>query len=410
MRCDCGYFIFINGEKKSLKVIVKNDDGSKNVYESESLIDERLKNQVVLVPSKTKEENAVEILRAYLSGAKPILYDQENLSLKEKIESLGAEAFNDVDFSAMFFTSGSTGFPTGAFKSRENIETDMEALIREFGNFQIEKVVATVPFIHIYGFLAALLLPLKLNVDLIFKEHFLPHDLLAFAKPHHLVVTTPLYIKSLLRLDETKDLSQTIFISSTGPLPAEIAKEFTDKFNTTLIQIFGSTECGSIAFKKQDDTFWSPFHGVEVTLNAEGLLHVSSSFISKTLWQEGFTHTGGKIQSFDYATIENGKFQLIGRSSNIVKIAGKRYATAQIEEILEAMEGIEKALVHVKHNNAELKDEIVVIFLETTQPILLKSIKNRLKQTIGKINLPIELHIVDKISTTLMGKKCMPLV
>jgi len=392
-----------------MKIVIQNDDGREKVYESESLVDATLKNRVVLVPSQTKEENAIEILRAYLSGAKPILYDQENLSLKEKIESLGVETFNDIDFAAMFFTSGSTGFPTGAFKSRENIETDMEALLLEFGNFHIQKVVATVPFIHIYGFLAALLLPLKLNVDLLFKEYFLPHDLLESAKPHHLIVTTPLYIKSLLRLGEVKDLSQTIFISSTGPLPAEIAKEFTDTFNTTLIQIFGSTECGSIAFKKQDDTFWSPFHGVEVSLNAEGLLHVSSPFISKTLWQEGLVQTGGEIQSFDYATLENGKFQLIGRSNNIIKIAGKRYSTAQIEEILEAMEGIGKALVHVKHNNAELKDERLLIFLETTRPITAKEIQSAIKHTLGKINLPIELKVVDKISTTLMGKKCMPL-
>ncbi|MBP1681335.1 MAG: acyl-coenzyme synthetase protein [Proteobacteria bacterium] len=392
-----------------MRLVILNDDGSENVYKSENLIDWALKNQVIFVPSKTKEENAIEILRAYLSDAKPILYDQENLALKEKIESLGAETFNDIDFAAMFFTSGSTGFPTGAFKSRENIETDMAALVREFGNFQIKKVVATVPFIHIYGFLAALLLPLKLDVDLVFKEHFLPHDLLELAKPHHLIVTTPLYIKSLLRLDETKDLSETIFISSTGPLPPEIAKEFTDTFNTTLIQLFGSTECGSIAFKKQDDMFWTPFHGVEVSLNAEGLLHVSSPFISKTLWQEGFVQTGGEIQSFDYALIENGKFQLIGRSSNIVKIAGKRYATAQIEEILEAIKGIEKALVHVKHNNAELKDEVIQVFLEATHPITLKEIKSTIKQKLGKINLPIELKVVDKISTTLMGKKCMPL-
>lgn len=392
-----------------MRLVILNDDGSENVYKSESLIDWALKNQVIFVPSKTKEENAIEILRAYLSDAKPILYDQENLALKEKIESLGAETFNDIDFAAMFFTSGSTGFPTGAFKSKENIETDMAALVREFGNFQIKKVVATVPFIHIYGFLAALLLPLKLDVDLVFKEHFLPHDLLELAKPHHLIVTTPLYIKSLLRLDETKDLSETIFISSTGPLPPEIAKEFTDKFNTTLIQLFGSTECGSIAFKKQDDTFWTPFHSVEATLNDEGLLHVKSPFISKTLWQEGFVQTGGAIQSFDYATIEQGRFQLIGRSSNIVKIAGKRYATAQIEEILEAMKGIEKALVHVKHNNAELKDEVIQVFLEATHPITVKEIKSAIKQKLGKINLPIELNVVDKISTTLMGKKCMPL-
>ena len=402
-------FNFIAGEGGAVKIVIKSDEGSEKVYHSSSLIDTTLANKVIFIPSKSKEENAIEILQAYLSGAKPILYDHENLSLKEKIESLGTETFKDIDFASIFFTSGSTGFPTGAFKSKENIETDMKALLLEFGDFSIEKVVATVPFIHIYGFLVALLLPLKLNVDLILKEHFLPYDLLEVAKPHHLVVTTPLYIKSLLRLDETKDLSETIFVSSTGPLPRELAKAFTDKFKTRLIQIFGSTECGSIAFKKQDETFWTPFHSVEATLNAEGLLHVRSPFTSKTLWQGGLVHTGGAIQSFDYATIENGKFQLIGRSSNIVKIAGKRYSTTHIEEILEAIEGISKALVHVKHNNAELKDEVLQIFLEETRSITLKELKNAIKQQLGKMNLPIELTVVDKISTTLMGKKCMPL-
>lgn len=392
-----------------MRVFIVNDDCSEKIYESNDLIDITLQNKVLLIPSKSKEENAIEILRAYLSGAKPILYDQENLSLKEKIESLKTELFNDVNFSAMFFTSGSTGFPTGAFKSKENIEADMEALVREFGNFHINKVVATVPFIHIYGFLVALLLPLKLDVDLVFKEHFLPHDLLSFAKPHHLVVTTPLYIKSLLRLGETKDLSETIFISSTGPLPPQIAQEFTDTFNTTLIQLFGSTEAGSIAFKKQGDTFWTPFHGVETALNTEGLLQIKSPFVSKVLWQEELISTNGTIQSFDYALIEKGRFQLIGRSNNIVKIAGKRYSTGEIEEILEAMDGIEKALVHVKHNSIELKDEILLIFIEATRSITIKELKSAIKQKLGKINLPIELKVVDKITTTLMGKKCMPL-
>ena len=392
-----------------MRVIILNDDYSEKIYESSHLIDATLKNKVILIPSKSKEENAIEILKAYLSEAKPILYDQENLSLKEKIESLGAKTFNDVDFSAMFFTSGSTGFPIGAFKSKENIETDMEALLLEFGDFHIDKVLSTVPFIHIYGFLVALLLPLKLDVDLIFKEHFLPHDLLELAKPHHLVITTPLYIKSLLRLGEAKDLRETIFISSTGPLLAETAKEFPETFNTTLIQFFGSTETGTIAFKKQDDTFWTPLQSVKISLNHEGLLHVKSPFVSKTLWQEGFIETNGIIESFDYALLKDGKFQLIGRSNTIVKIAGKRYATPQIEEILEAIEGIEKALVHVKHKNAELKDEVLLVFLETTRPISIKELKRVIKQKLGKINLPLELRVVDKIATTQMGKKCMPL-
>ncbi|MDD3324025.1 MAG: AMP-binding protein [Sulfurospirillaceae bacterium] len=392
-----------------MKITILHDNQSKTTYYTQELCDDSPKGILSYIPSSTKEQNAIDILRAYLCDAKPILYDKENLSLAKSIEALDGKIFEDIDFSAMFFTSGSTGFPTGAFKSKENIQTDMDALIKIFGSFKASTFVSTVPFIHIYGFLVGLLLPLKLDANLIFKEHFLPHDLLAFSQPKTIVVTTPLYIKALLQLGESKDLSKTIFISSTGPLSAQIAKEFTDTFHTTLIQIFGSTETGSIAYKKQDDLFWTPFDGVEVTLNDEGLLHVSSPFISKILWNNGFTHTNGAIQTFDYATLQDGKFQLIGRSQNILKVAGKRYATAQIEEILEKIEGVKKALVQVKHTDKALKDESVLIFLESDKLITLKEVKAVIKTAIGKLNFPIELKVVDKIPTTLVGKKIMPL-
>lgn len=393
-----------------MNITIINDDQTQSVYESETLFDETLKGTIMPIASTSKKESAIGILKAYLSGAKPILYDQDNTALAQKVASFDTSVLSLIDFAAMFFTSGSTGSPTGAFKTKENIETDMEALLREFGNFSVENVVATVPFIHIYGFLAALLLPLKLNKPLLFKEHFLPHDLLSLAKENTLIVTTPLYIKSLLRLNTPKDLSQTIFISSTGPLSSEIAKAFCDTFNTTLIQIFGSTETGSIAFKKQDDTFWTPFHGVEVSLNAKELLHVKSPFISHQLWQEGIVETGGQVQSFDYALIEDGKFQLLGRSNTIVKIAGKRYATTHIEEILERMEGVKKVLANVKHMENELKDEVVELFIESTKEVNLREIQHTLKETLGNINIPIELHRVDKIETSLMGKKMMPIL
>ncbi|AFL69521.1 AMP-binding protein [Sulfurospirillum barnesii] len=392
-----------------MKITIVHDDQTQSVYESETLVDKTLKGRILPIASTSKEASALAILKAYLSGAKPILYDQDNTTLAQKVTSFDTSVLETIDFAAMFFTSGSTGSPTGAFKTKANIETDMEALLREFGNFSVENIVATVPFIHIYGFLAALLLPLKLNKPLLFKEHFLPHDLLACATKNSLIVTTPLYIKSLLRLNEPKDLSQTIFISSTGPLSSDIAKVFCDTFNTTLIQLFGSTETGSIAFKKQDDTFWTPFHGVEVSLNAKELLHVKSPFISHQLWQEGLVETGGAIQSFDYARIEEGKFQLLGRSNTIVKIAGKRYATTQIEEILERMEGVNKALANVKHLDSELKDEVVELFIESEREIRLKEIQYALKESLGNINIPMKLYRVEKIETSLMGKKMMPL-
>lgn len=392
-----------------MNLIIINDDGTQRRYSHTSLIEESLENSVFCIASKSKEYHAIQILKAYLSKARPIIYDAENIDLAAYLQDLDLSVFESELFSAMFFTSGSTGFPTGAFKTFENIEADMDALIKIFQNREVARIIATVPFVHIYGFLAGLMLPLKLDVDLIIKEHFLPHDLLHLSTPNSIVVTTPLYIKALIRLDEVADLSETLFISSTGPLPVNIAEEFITKFNTNLIQLFGSTECGSIAYKQQSETAWKPFSGVNIALNEEGLLRIHSPFVSQTLWSQGFTQTESIIQTFDYANIYNGMFELIGRNSNILKVAGKRYSTHLIEELLENIPGVKKALVHIKADTTALKDEIVMIYLETNHIIAIKTIQILLKKHLGTINFPIELYLVDKIPTSSMGKKCLPL-
>jgi acyl-coenzyme A synthetase/AMP-(fatty) acid ligase len=226
-----------------------------------------------------------------------------------------------------------------------------------------------------------------------------------------MVVTTPLYIKSLLKLDEKKDLKGTLFISSTGPLEYETAREFTEKFNTNLIQIFGSTETGSIAYKKQDAELWKPFKRVEISLDVQGLLGIKSPYVSSFLLQNnGLDPTHGEIQSFDYAAIENGMFRLAGRDIHIIKVAGKRYSTLQIEEILEQLDGVKKVFVYVEHKKNELKDEVLKIFLEGSRVFLPKEIKAVLKQNFASINIPLELIMVEKIPMTAMGKKCMPIL
>ncbi|MEZ4692580.1 MAG: hypothetical protein R2837_00835 [Aliarcobacter sp.] len=107
---------------------------------------------------------------------------------------------------------------------------------------------------HFYGSLMGLFYPLFNNIDIVLKEHFLPNDLLDIIEDNSLVVTTPLYIKSLNRISSSKNLSNSIFISSTAPLQKDDAKEFNEKFSSNILQIFGSTETGGIAYKYNDET------------------------------------------------------------------------------------------------------------------------------------------------------------
>lgn len=399
----------------TLKVF--NDNGSVNKYEiiKDVFYDKKISNKVSFISSSTKEASALCIIKSYFSDAKSILFDDTNKALSDALETLNIKEFNDLtntanifddkDFSFLYFSSGSTGFPSGALKTKENILSEVEVISSFLKEYNIKKVIVTVPFIHLYGSLYGLFFPLLNGIDIVFKEHFLPHDLLEMIDDNSLVVTTPLYIKSLNRINESKNLSKSLFLSSTAPLLTDDAKEFKDKFSTNILQIFGSTETGGIAYKFNDEILWTPTEKVITSVNTKNELKVESPFISNIIFEKEFKVTNHQIQTFDYVEFIGNKFKLIGRSSQILKIAGKRYSTIQIENILEKIDEIEKAVVFVKSGNNSLKDEVLDITIESKKDFLVKDIKKILQNELSNIKFSITLKIVDKIKTSAIGKK-----
>ncbi|MGB6328687.1 MAG: aconitate hydratase, partial [Halarcobacter sp.] len=259
-----------------------------------------------------------------------------------------------------------------------------------------------------YGSLTGLFYPYFNDIDIILKEHFLPNDLLEICQDNSLVVTTPLYIKALNKISASKDLSKSLFLSSTAPLDPKEAKEFNQKFSCSIMQLFGSTETGGIAYKFDDEVLWTALHNVSILTNENNELKVKSPFVSKYIYENEFKDTKEEIQTFDFIEKiekEDDKFKLIGRSSQILKIAGKRYSTIQIENILEEQEHIEKALVYVKNDKESLRGEILDITLETKKDFKAKEIKKILQNSLSNLKFSMDLKCIDKIPTSSVGKK-----
>lgn len=387
-----------------MKIEVLNDDLKKRVLDIDEV--EKETRDLVYIDSYSKKDSAIGILKAYKSNTKQILYDVDNKSIKELLKKTNFEKY---DFSMLLFTSGTTGKSVGAFKSRENLEKEVDELVKLVLKYKPQRVLSTVPFVHIYGVLTSILLPDRLGINLVFKKHFLPHQLLEAISPYTIVVTTPLYLKALLTIEATREFKNVLFISSTAPLDLQSAKDFITKFNTNLLQIFGSTETGGIAYKEQDDELWTLIKSVEAEVNDENLLKITSPFISKFLYENALKKTHGTIQSFDYVEFVDNKFKMIGRNSHIFKVGGKRFSSLHVEQVLETISTVKKAFVDVKYNKNGLKDERLDIYLESTKTISLQEVNDILKIQFGNIKFPIRLKIVEKISTTSLGKKIIPI-
>ena len=354
----------------------------------------------------TKVEQLCDALYCYEHNIFNIIYDKSQPSLKSFVQNLDQKILNQNDMQYLFFTSGTTGTPTGVYKTKENLEKESLALIKTLPKQKFTRVVSTVPFVHIYGIDIGAILPKNLDIEIWTKENFLPEELAVEAqKENTLIVTTPVFIKALNRIRKDVKFDKTLFLVSTAPLPTDEAKEFKEHYGSSVIQLFASTETGLMAYKTDDETILKTYDGVEIS-QEKSMLRVSSPFIAKRVLSGGVKDLQLPFQTEDIVEIiSEREFKLLGRSSNLAKIAGKRISTLQIETLIESLEYIDAVMIRIKRDDKALKDEILNIYVESKMKLESKVLKNLLKQNLGSVNIPFKIYNNKRILRSSVGKK-----
>ena len=128
---------------------------------------------------------------------------------------------------------------------------------------------------------------------------------------------------------ETLHPQPRAFFSSGGPLPLDTAQRYAAMFGAAPLEIYGSTETGGIAWRRQSETeAWTPMPGIAVRAGAAdegGALEVRSPHLGHDDWH----------RTDDKAVIdERGRFRLQGRLDRVVKLDGKRVSLGEMESRL----------------------------------------------------------------------------
>lgn len=354
----------------------------------------------------TKVEELSDALYCYEHNIFSVIYDKSQPSLKSYVESLDDGLLNQKDMQFLFFTSGTTGRPTGVYKTKENLQKESKVLMKILANRTFTRVVVTVPFVHIYGIDIGAILPKNLDVEIWTKENFVPEEVISQAQIENtLIVTTPIFIKALNRIKSNVKFDKSLFLTSTAPLSTEDAKTFHKHYKSSVMQLFASTETGLMAYKTDDEVILNTFDGVEAHSN-EGMLTISSPFVTSKVLSDTLKKVTLPFQTEDIVkSISPTQFELLGRSSHLAKIAGKRISTQQIEEIVEQIEGVVCAMIKIRRDDKALKDEILDIYIESEKIIDSKTLKKLLKDSFGALNIPFKIYNNQKIIKSSVGKK-----
>lgn len=298
---------------------------------------------------------------------------------------------------AWVFTSGSTGTPVPHEKTFGRLLDCMrvEAERLDLTPGVSHAIVATVPAQHMYGFEASVLLPLASGNALTAERPFYPADIcsvLASVPRPRVLITTPIHLRALMAANLAIP-EVDLVVSATAPLSGQLAAEVEQRCRTRLIEIYGTTETGSIAVRRTTETAeWRLWP--EVIFEPRG----------DETWAHG-GHVEQPTRMCDVIEVlGGGRFLLHGRLADLVNIAGKRSSLAYLNHQLNSIPGVLDGAFF--HGDAAGGDATVsrVGACVVAPGLDAAAIAAELRRRIDPVFLPRPLLLVASLPRTSTGK------
>jgi acyl-coenzyme A synthetase/AMP-(fatty) acid ligase len=239
---------------------------------------------------------------------------------------------------ARVLTSGSTGAPVPHDKHWgllvANTRAGVQRLAEQMGRTDLAGVtlVATVPPQHMYGFESTVLVALLGGAAFDAERPFYPADIaraLARAPRPRVLVTTPFHLKTLL--DAGLELPPIdLTVCATAPLSPQLAARAESALAAPLMEIYGCTEAGQVATRRTTEgPEWHTYEGLRLTGDAD-----------HAVVQGG--HVPEPTRLADVLEVVNAQtFRLLGRSNDLINIAGKRSSLSHLNYHLNSIAGVQ---------------------------------------------------------------------
>ena len=251
--------------------------------------------------------------------------------------------------------------------------------------------------------------------------------------------TTPTAIRLLMRYGEDwpkkYDLSTLRILGSVGePINPEAWEWFhrVTGGDKPIMDTWWQTETGSILITPlptvplKPGSATRPFLGIEADVvdregnslpaNAGGFAVIKKPWPSmmrtiykdperyKTYWNTiPNCYTAGDVCHKD----ADGYMWFMGRADDVIKVAGNRLGTAEVESALVSHPAVAEAAVIGKPHKTvgeSIKAFIILKQGEIESPALIQSIKDQVMKELGKIGVPSEIDIVQSLPKTRSGK------
>ena len=353
-----------------------------------------------LLPQNRTPHAINEILRDYPAAHE--LHDKEVSSYcirhaeQSRQDASPIPSIPDEHLAAIVFTSGSTGHARPNPKTWGSLVTGARMMQQRFGfgiDGNIQNIVATVPPQHMYGLETSILNTLVNFVSIYTGPTFFPADIcsaLSSIPIPRILVTTPVHLKACLDSQQQWPELQAI-ISATAPLSRTLAMQAEYVFGCPVLEIYGCTEAGSLASRRTvDGDAWLLFEGA----------HLEADTVGHSL-HGAHLHDGIPLHD-NLQILDDHRFMLHGRHSDMVNIAGKRASLADLNIQLQEIDGVTDGAFLIP--DATTDGVTRLIAFAVSESFDAQAICRQLHARIDPVFIPRPLYIVDKLPRNQTGK------
>lgn len=339
------------------------------------------------------------------------------------------------DIAFWLYSSGSTGFPKGAVHLQHDIAFTVENYARGVLNMTTDDLCFSgSKMFHAYGLgnnmtfpygvgASTVLFPGRPTPDAMFETITRFHPTLFFSVP-------TMYAAMLAVPDATQkyDLrSVRLCVSAAEALPAEIYRQWKDKFGMEILDGIGSTEMlhifiSNYSGRVKAGSSGQPVpgyrakltdeNGMEVPVGEIGDLLISGDSAAPFYWNkhEKSKHTmrGEWMFTGDkYHVDTDGYFWYDGRSDDMLKVGGAWVSPIEVESaLIEHPAVLESAVVGARDEAGLVKAKAFVILKEGHQasPELVKELQEFVKGRVAPYKYPRLIEFVTDLPKTVTGK------
>jgi acyl-CoA synthetase (AMP-forming)/AMP-acid ligase II len=313
-------------------------------------------------------------------------------------------------------TSGTTAAPRAIRFRSEQLLADCRQICETMGVTDRDLNFAVIPLSHSYGF-SNLLTPLLVyGVPLVLSRDRMPRAVLDdLARTNATVFPgMPVFYQAFSEMEEVPALPQLrLCIAAGAPLSLDVAMKFRRKFNQPIHSFYGSSECGGICYDREalllePGFVGKPMRGVSMELldpdAVATRVRVRSAAAGDGYFPDAEEEKLGQglFVPDDLLSVSREGFRIVGRTSDVINVAGKKVNPAEVEAELLRFAGVRAAVVFGRES--VLRNEEVAACIVAGEGVRESDLLEHCRARLSGWQVPKRIFFVEEIPVNERGK------